>query len=46
MTSDVALLDRLRASVGPDIADDVEPDEQVSLVLDLLERAREKREAQ
>ena len=33
------LLTRLRAQVGPDVADDVDPEAQVSLVFDLLTRA-------
>jgi microcystin degradation protein MlrC len=34
------LIRRLRAAVGPDLAADVDPDEQVELAVDLLERAR------
>jgi hypothetical protein len=44
VTLDAQLVARLRACVG-DCADDVDPDEQVELTLELLERAREWAEA-
>lgn len=37
---DGEIVDRFRSAVGPDIADDIDRDEQAGLALDLLRRAR------